>query len=113
MATINQVQLVVGLQLTATDAPLFTAAALTTVKIGRAIFCNTDTVPHTITINITTGTSSAANTVISTRTISPGETYVSPELAGQVLPPGASVRGLCSTANEVNLTMSGLTVTGN
>lgn len=111
MATINQVQLLAPIQLTGSDAALYTSPALTTAKVGRAVFCNTDTSPHTITINITSGASSAANEVISARSISPGETYVSPELAGAVIPPGQSIRGLCSTASMITVTISGITVT--
>lgn len=112
MATILQAQLVPPIQMTASDASYYLAPGLTTAKIGRAVFCNTDSAPHTITMNITASTSSAANEVISARTISPGETYVSPELAGAVIPAGTSVRGLCSAAAFVTLTISGITITG-
>lgn len=112
MATIQQIQLVAPVQLGATDAPLYTTPALTTAKIGRAVFSNTDTAPHSITINITTGTSTTANQFINARVLSPGETYVSPELAGAVLPAGSVLRGLCSAAAVVNLTVSGMLVTG-
>jgi predicted short-subunit dehydrogenase-like oxidoreductase (DUF2520 family) len=110
MATVLQVQLLAPIQLTASDAPLYTTPALNTAKIGRAVFCNTDTVVHTITINISSTTSSAANQVISARALSPGETYVSPELAGAVLPPGFSVRGLADTAAKVTVTISGILI---
>jgi len=112
VATINQVQLVGPIQLGSSDAAIYTTPALTTAKIGRAIFSNTDTSPHTITINITSGTSTTANQFINARTLAPGETYVSPELAGTVIPAGQSVRGLASTAAVINVTMSGITVTG-
>ena len=109
MATVFQVQLVPGATMTAADAVYYTAPPLTTTKIGRAVFTNTDTVAHSITANIVPsgGTSVAANTLISARTISPGESYVSPELAGQVIPAGSMLRGLAATA--VVLTVSGLT----
>jgi hypothetical protein len=111
MSTILQVQLVAPTQLAAVDTAYYTVPLNYTVKIGRAVFFNADTAPHTITINLSSGASTAANQVIS-RAISPGESYVSPELAGQVLPQGWSIRGLCDTALKVNLTASGITIVG-
>lgn len=110
MATIVQTQLVAPVAMTGSDAPYYTVASLTTAKIGRAIFCNTDTVAHALTMNITTGTSAGANTFISARAISPGETYVSPELAGAVIPAGQSLRGLSHAT--VTISVSGIVVTG-
>lgn len=110
MSVINQVQMVAPQAMTAADAIYYTAPAGTSVKIGRAVFCNTDTVVHNLTMNIATTTSSSANTLISARSLAPGETYVSPELAGQVIPPGSNLRGLSATT--VTIAVSGLTIVG-
>ena len=110
MSVINQVQLVAPQAMTGSDAAYYTAAAGTSVKIGRAIFCNTDTLVHTLTMNIATSTSTAANTLISARSLAPGETYVSSELAGQVIPPGSILRGLSATT--VSIAVSGITIVG-
>lgn len=112
MSTINQVQLVAPSQMASADSVIYTTPALTVAKIGRAVFCNTDSAPHTITVNITTGASGPGNELIAARVVSPGETYVSPELAGAVIPSGQSVRGFCSAAAVITLTISGITVTG-
>ena len=114
MATINQVQLVAPVQMPASDTLFYTAPALTVAQIGRAVFTNTDTVAHAITANLVAaaGTSSAANQVISARSVAPGESYVSPELAGAVLPPGAMLRGLADSAAKVTLVVSGIQVVG-
>ena len=112
MATIVQTLLVPATQLTATDAPYFTTGGNTTAKIGRAVFCNTDTSSRTITMNITSGASAAGNTFISARALAPGETYVSPELAGAVLPAGTSLRGQASAVGVVTISVSGIVVTG-
>lgn len=112
MTTIVQVQLVAPTQLTNVDASYYTAPALTTAKVGRAVFSNTDTVAHTVTINVTSTTSSAANQVINARSLAPGESYVSPELAGVVLPPGYQIRGLADLAAKVTMVISGITVVG-
>lgn len=111
MATTLNAQLLAPTQMAGTDAVLYAAPPSTLAKVGRAIFSNPDTVPHTITVNITTGTSSAANQVINARVIAPGETYVSPELAGAVIPSGSSIRGMASTAAQIVVTISGITVT--
>jgi hypothetical protein len=110
MATIIQSQLVAPVAMTNADAAYYTAASLTSGKIGRAIFCNTDTVAHPLTMNITSGASGASNTFISARAISPGETYVAPELAGAVIPAGQSLRGLSHAT--VTISVSGIVVTG-
>lgn len=110
MPTINQVLLAAPFQLTNADALVYAPPALTTAKIGRAVFSNTDTIAHTITVNLTTGTSSAANQLINARTLAPSETYVSPELAGIVIPAGSSLRGLADVGAKVTVTISGITV---
>lgn len=111
MTTVTQVQLVPPAQLAGSDTAVYTAPANTTAKIGRAVFCNTDSAAHTVTAGITTGGAlAAATTLISARSLAPGETYVSPELAGQVIPAGSQLRWFASSANEVTGAASGLTI---
>ena len=109
MSTVTQVQLVAPVAMTGSDARYYVAPALTSAKIGRAVFTNTDTSAHTLTVNITTnGTSAAGNTLISARSLAPGESYVSPELAGQVIPAGSDLRGLAATT--ITIAVSGITI---
>ena len=111
MTTITQVQLVAPAQLGNSDATVYTAPTSTTVKIGRAVFTNTTASATTITAGITTGGAiSAGTTLISARTIAPGEAYVSPELAGAVLPAGSVIRAFAAAATAVTFTASGLTI---
>lgn len=111
MTTVAQVQLVAPVQLAGADASVYTVPTLTTAKIGRAVFCNTDTAAHTITVGITTGGAiSAATTIISARSVAPGETYVSPELAGAVIPAGSAIRAFADTGAKVTFSASGLTI---
>ena len=83
--------------------------------IQRAVFCNTDAATHAITVNIVpaAGSASSDNEVINPigRVLQPGETYVSPELAGMELIAGDLIFAFCDTASKVNMTISGLTVT--
>jgi hypothetical protein len=110
VSTITQTLLVIPTPLTAADAAYYTCPLLTSAKIGRAVFVNTDTAAHTITINLNTGTSSASNQLISALSIAPGVSYVSQELAGLVIPAGYQLRGLASTAAMVVMTVSGVTI---
>ena len=111
MTTINQVQLVAPQQLGNVDAAVYTAPLLTTVKIGRAVFTNPTASAATITAGITTGGAlAAATTLISARSVAPGESYVSPELAGAVIPAASALHAYSGTASAITLTVSGLTI---
>jgi hypothetical protein len=111
VTTVSQVQLVAPTQLGNTDVSVYTVAANTTVKIGRAVFTNTTASAVTITAGITTGGALAASTtLISARSLAPGEAYVSPELAGAVIPAGSQIHAFASAATSVTFTASGLTI---
>lgn len=111
MTTVVQAQLVAPQQLGNADATVYTSPANTTTKVGRAVFCNTTAGAVTITAGITSGGAiSAGTTLISARSLAPGETYVSPELAGAVIPAGSVLRVFASAAASVAFTASGLTI---
>jgi hypothetical protein len=111
MATVNQTQLVAPMQLANADAAVFTCPTLTTAKISRAVFTNTSASAVTISAGITTGGAlTTATTMISARSLAPGEAYVSPELAGAVLPAGSALHAYASAATAVTFTASGLTI---
>lgn len=111
MTTVSQVQLVAPAQLANADASVYTVPPNTTAKIARAVFTNTTGSATTITAGITTGGAIAASTtLISARPIAPGESYVSPELAGAVLPAGSALRAFAAAATAVTFTASGLTI---
>ncbi len=110
MTTVTQVQLVAPSALSTADSAVYTAPIQTTVKIGRAVFCNTSTAANNITAGITTGAGlAAATTLIEARPIAPGESYVSPELAGAVLPAGSQIHAYAAGVT-VSFTASGLTI---
>ena len=113
ITTITQTQLVAPQQLTNTGAAYYTAPTSTSAKIGRAVFTNTTASAVTITAGITLGGAlGAATTMISAQTIAPGVTYVSPELAGAVLPSGSALFALSNTNAAVTFTVSGLAIYG-
>ena len=111
MTTITLSQLVAPSQLANADATVYTAPTLTSAKIGRAVFTNTTASAVTITAGITTGGALGAGaTMISARTLAPGESYVSPELAGAVFPAASVIRAYASAATSVTFTASGLLI---
>ncbi|MCA8018072.1 hypothetical protein [Burkholderia metallica] len=111
MTTITQVQLVAPQQLGASDASVYSPATNTTAKIGRAVFTNTSSSAVTITAGITAGGAlGASTTMISARTLAPGEAYPSPELAGAVLPYGSQLHAYASAAASITFTASGLII---
>lgn len=111
MTTVSQVQLVPPAQLGNVDAAVYTAPTQTTAKVGRAVFINTTASATTITAGITTGGAlGASTTLISARPIAPGESYVSPELAGAVIPAGSQIHAFAGVASAVTFTASGLTI---
>lgn len=66
----------------------------------------------TLAINIVdpSGTASSSNLVV-LKTIQPGETYMFPEVVGQVLTVGAFISTLAGTASAIMLRISGYQVT--
>lgn len=111
MATVTQTQLVATQLMPAVDTSYFTSGVNTTTKIGRAVFTNTSAAAVTITAGVTAGVALVAgNTLISARSLAPGESYVSPELAGQVILAGSQIHGLAGTASVITLSVSGLTI---
>lgn len=83
-----------------------------TQTVSRAVFANTDSVPHTVTAYCvaTGGTAGVGNTILPARTLQPGESYVSPELAALTLNPGDQLYANASTGAVVTITVSGVQI---
>ncbi len=111
MTTITQIQLVAPAQLGNADASVYTAPTSSTAKVGRAVFTNTTASAVTITAGITTGGAlTAATTVISARSVAAGESYVSPELSGAVIPAGSALHAYANAVASITLMVSGLLI---
>lgn len=111
MTTITPAQLVAPVQLGSADASLYSPGTNVSAQIGRAVFTNTTASAVTITAGITTGGAlGASTTMISARSLAPGETYVSPELAGAVIPSASQLHAFSSAGASVTFTMSGITI---
>lgn len=111
--TVRAQRLVPGSQLTTAAVAYYTSPTGTTAVIKRAVFSNTTAAPQTITVNVVpaAGAVAAANQVINARTVAPGESYVSPELAGVVLGAGDSLQALSSAGAAITLMVSGIQIT--
>ncbi len=81
--------------------------------ITKATITNNDTVNRTVSINLVPPAGSASNTnrVINTKTIVPGESYLCPELSGQVLESGGFISTIASAASALSIRISGQEIT--
>lgn len=81
--------------------------------IDKFTATNTTGSPVTISVNLvpTGGSASAANTVVSGKSIQAGETYNFPELVGQVLEAGGFISTIAGTASALTLSSSGREIT--
>lgn len=97
-----------GGQLTNAAATLFTSPTNTKSVITQAAFTNVDTVARLLTVWIVRsgGAASDANILIDEKSLAAQETYVSPELAGQILGAGDFVQAKAD-ANSV-ITVAGI-----
>ena len=83
--------------------------------VKRAVFTNTDTAAHTITVHHVPngGSPSAGNIVIEVYGLGPqgqpGHTYVAAELTDMIFNSGDTLQCFSDTANVVNVTVSGFT----
>jgi hypothetical protein len=113
MTTIVIAQLVAPVLLGTVDASLYSPTTPSAAQIGRAVFTNTTASATTITAGITPPGSAlgASTTMISARPIAPGESYVSPELAGAVIPAGSQLHVYAGAASAVSFTASGIVST--
>jgi hypothetical protein len=90
----------------------YTAANCKTI-IDKFTVTNTNTANVTFSVNLVAlaGTAGTANLIVKTRSIVPGETYLCPELVGQVLEDGGFISTLAGTATSLTITASGREVT--
>jgi hypothetical protein len=68
-------------------------------------------IPFSVNLLPDGGTASAANCVLSARSIAPGETYTCPQLVGQVLEAGGIISTLAGTATALTISAAGREIT--
>lgn len=90
----------------------YTAVNCTTI-IDKASVTNTTAGNVTFSANVVTsaGAASAANLVVNLRSIAPKETYLLPELVGQVLLAGDFLSTIAGAATSLTLRVSGREIT--
>lgn len=81
--------------------------------IDKFTVTNTNTSNVTISVNLVASGGSAGNSnlIVKTRSVVPGETYLCPELVGQVLEAGGFISTLASAATSLTITASGREIT--
>lgn len=81
--------------------------------IKRAVFANSDSATHSITVyHVPSGGSPGVSNIIISGFVlavagSPGATYVASELTDQIFKPGDTLQCFSDTANKVNVIVSG------
>jgi hypothetical protein len=90
----------------------YTAVNCRTI-IDKFTVTNTSASNVTISVNLVpaSGTASAANLILDARAVAPDETYVCPELVGQVLEPSSFISTIASAATSLTICASGREIT--
>lgn len=104
--------LVPAKQLENSQTTQYTAANVRAI-IDKATVTNTSAANVTFSANIVNpgGSAGSNNLIIDTRTIVPDETYLCPELVGQVLEPGSFLSTIAGAATSLTMRVSGREVT--
>jgi hypothetical protein len=81
--------------------------------IDKFTATNTSGSNVTLSVNLVSsgGSSDASNLIVDARSIAPSDTYLCPELVGQVLEPSAFISTLAGAGSSLTITASGREVT--
>lgn len=81
--------------------------------IDKFTATNQTAAPVTLSINVVTlaGTAGAANLVVKTKSIAEGETYLCPEIVGQILGIGDFISTIAGAASAITIRASGREIT--
>jgi hypothetical protein len=90
----------------------YTAVNCRTI-IDKFTVTNTSASNVTISVNLVAsgGSAGASNLIIDARAVAPDETYVCPELVGQVLEPSSFISTIASAATALTIRASGREIT--
>ena len=110
--TVTAKNLVEGSIVPATDTNVYTTPLNTTTIIDKVTTANYDTVSRVVTISIVASGGSVGDAYyIAKRTLTAKETYIWPEVVGQILNTGDFISVIASNATGVNLRISGREIT--
>lgn len=98
-----------ALQAAAAETTQYTAPAGTRTILDKFTGTNTTAAAATLTVKLIAsgGVAGAGNTIVSAKTIQPGETYTFPELVGHVLAASDFISTLAGTAAAITIRASG------
>lgn len=107
--TITAKPLFQALQAANAETTQYTAPSGTRTIIDKFTGTNTTAAVATLTVKLIAsgGAASASNTIVSAKTLQPGETYTFPELVGHVLNTGDFISTLASVAAAITIRSSG------
>ena len=91
-----------------TQVTQYTSAGVQTI-IDKFTATNYSASPATISVNLVTAASSAANSnlIVKTKALQASESYTFPELVGHVLPNNGFISTIAGTATAINIRASG------
>jgi hypothetical protein len=106
--TVTAKNLVPAKTVEATQTTQYIANGVTTI-IDKFTATNYSSSSATISVNLitATGTASNDNLIVKQRTLAASETYIFPELVGQILPSGGFISTIAGTASAINMRVSG------
>jgi len=106
--TVTAKNLVPAKVVEAAQTTQYTANGVTTI-IDKFTATNFSGSSATISINLVTATDAAGNNnlIVKQRTLAASETYLFPELVGQILPSGGFISTIAGTASAINMRVSG------
>ena len=92
----------------ATQTTQYSANGVTTI-IDKFTATNYSGSAATISVNLiaSNGTASNNNLIIKAKSLAASETYIFPELVGQILPSGGFISTIAGTASAINMRVSG------
>jgi len=106
--TVTAKNLVPAKTVEATQTTQYTANGVTTI-IDKFTATNYSASAATISVNLitATGTASNDNLIVKAKSLAASETYIFPELVGQILPSGGFISTIAGTASAINMRVSG------
>ncbi len=106
--TVTAKNLVPAKTVEATQTTQYTANGVTTI-IDKFTATNYSGAAATISVNIVSpsGTASDNNLIVKNKSLAASETYIFPELVGQILPSGGFISTIAGTASAINMRVSG------
>jgi len=89
----------------------YTSAAVTTI-VDKFTATNYSATAATLSVNVVAALDNPGNQnlIVKTVSIQPGQTYMFPELVGQVMLPGGTISTIASASSAINIRASGRTI---